>query len=68
MPNLTLVVNQLKEERARLDVAIRTLEGLNGSKPSRKNGKRSISAEARRRIILAQKKRWAAWRKAKKAA
>ena len=68
MPNLTLVVNQLKEERAKLDAAIRTIEGLNGSKPSRKVGKRTMSAEARRRIVLAQKKRRAAWRKGKKAA
>jgi hypothetical protein len=67
MPNLTIVLKQLKEERARLDAAIRSIEGLNGSKPSRKTGTRNMSAAARRRIALAQKKRWAAYRKGKKA-
>jgi hypothetical protein len=70
MSNLTAVLKQLKEERARLDGAIKAIEGLNlnGSKPSRATGTRNISAAARRRIALAQKKRWAAYRKGKKAA
>jgi len=70
MSNLTSVLKQLKEERARLDVAINAIEGLNlnGSKPSRATGTRQMSPAARRRIALAQKKRWAAFRKARKAA
>jgi len=68
MPNLTAVLKQLKEERARLDAAIKAIEGvnLNGSKHSRATGTRQMSPAARRRIALAQKKRWAAWRKGKK--
>jgi hypothetical protein len=70
MPNLTSVLKQLKDERARLDLAINAIEGLNpnGSKPSRATGTRQMSAAGRRRIALAQKKRWAAFRKARKAA
>jgi len=66
MPNFTAVLEQLKAERTRLDLAIRSIENLNGSKPLRTTRTRTMSAAARRKIALAQKKRWAAWRKGKK--
>jgi len=67
MQNFTVVLKQLKEERTKLEAAIRSIETLNGSKRSRTTGTRTMSAAARRKIALAQKKRWAAWRKGKKA-
>ena len=54
------VIEELKAERQRLDRAIDVLEG--GSARSARTGRhgaRRMSAEARRRISEAQKKRWA---------
>jgi len=63
MKNLSGVVQQLKEEREglqkqvqRIDSAIAALMGANS------NGTRTMSAEARRRISLAQKARWSKFR------
>jgi len=56
-------IARLKQARALLtsqDGQIRS-----GRRPGRK---RTMSAEARARIAAAQKKRWAAWKRAKKAA
>jgi hypothetical protein len=68
------VVANLREQRDQLDAAIRALETLNGTRvsngrPTTKAGfaRRTMSAAARRRIALAQKARWAAWRKRKAA-
>jgi hypothetical protein len=58
--NIQTIVSQLKQERERLDNAIRALEGV-GNGP-RGSAKRKISATALKRIREAQKKRWAAWR------
>lgn len=70
------IVGLLKDERDRIDKAIAAPEGgrsrkrasaasvtSGGSKP---HGRRRMSAEARRRISEAQKKRWAARKKAAK--
>jgi len=63
MGSMTNVVQQLRKERQRaqkevhrIDAALAALGSLsvNGTKP-----KRILSAAARRRISLAQKKRWA---------
>src|ERR1035441_3146343 len=63
MGSLTVVVQQLRKERDRaqkevhrIDAALAALGNLsvNGARP-----KRTLSASARRRISLAQKKRWA---------
>ena len=66
MKDLSGVVQQLKEEREglqkqvkRIDSAIAALMGANS------NGTRTMSAEARRRISLAQKARWSKFRTAK---
>ena len=68
MQRFTALLKQLKEERARLDAAIRSIESLSRSEASRTTGSRRLSDAARRRIALAQKKRWVAWRKSKKKA
>src|SRR5260370_20407599 len=63
MNSLTTVVQQLRKERERaqrevhgIDAALTALGSLsvNGSK----RGRRTLSAAARRKISLAQKKRW----------
>jgi 16S rRNA G1207 methylase RsmC len=73
MGNLSVVVQQLSKERTRLAdelhrvTAALTAFGkvyLSGSNPKVVgNTKRTMSAAARKRISLAQKKRWAATRK-----
>jgi hypothetical protein len=68
MTDLRAVVEQLKEERTRLDKAIAALSGIVRSKPgatSDRGRTRHLSAEARKRIAAAQRARWAKF-KAKK--
>ena len=69
--NVDQVVQQLKEQRDRLDAAIQALQGARGrGRPpgsTNKSGKRrSLSPAARKRISQAMKKRWAERKKAKK--
>jgi hypothetical protein len=52
------IVKELQEERNRIDAAIKALTILSGSS-SKPRGRRTLSASARRKIILAQKARWA---------
>ena len=64
------IIADLQEERDRLQQAIDTLAGTTGStsngvRRGRKPG-RHMSADARRRIGLAMKKRWAERKKGKK--
>lgn len=66
--DLERIVAELKSERDRVDQAI---VALSGTRTVRRVGrpagrKRRMSAEGRRRIAIAAKRRWAAWRKAKK--
>jgi 16S rRNA G1207 methylase RsmC len=74
MGNLSVVVRQLKKERTRLAdelhrvTAALTAFGkvyISGSNPNAaaNHTKRTLSAAARKKISLAQKKRWAAGRK-----
>ena len=57
--NLHTIINQLKQERARLDSAIRALEGVNSdARSSVKHTGRKMSAAARARIAAAQRERW----------
>ncbi len=66
MANWSKVVNQLKGERDRvtkqlsaLNAALTAFVGVYGGEPiSSVNGKRTVSAAARRRMSLAQKARW----------
>ena len=71
MSNLSAVLAQLRAERDRLDQAIAALEGLVSNGASNKvnrPAKRVMSPAARRRIVAAQKARWAKWRKQQRAA
>lgn len=75
--NTKLILNELKQERSRLDKAIAALEALNGVAPKPgtsfefgqnvKKGRRKgkMSAAGRRKISEMMKARWAARRKAK---
>jgi len=78
--NISRLVTELKSERDRIERAIAAIEGLNstgrrraGRPPGsitsepKKRGRRRMSAAARKRISEIQKKRWAAWRKKRKA-
>ena len=56
--NTAEIIEQLEEQKRCLDDAITALNGM-GSK-IRRNGRRTMSAEARRGISIAQKKRWRA--------
>ena len=62
------IIEALKAERQRIDRAIAALGG--GSRPGHvgqgRRGPRHMSAEARRRISEAQKRRWAEQRKKSK--
>jgi hypothetical protein len=61
MANLEEIVQQLTEERDRMDRAIEALSGLSGGKSATRHqpGGRTMSAAARARISVAQKARWA---------
>lgn len=54
------ILNELEAEKERLDAAISALQGSRYGKPrsSGRRGRRTMSAEARRKISLAQKARW----------
>ena len=65
MTDLGAVLEQLKEERAKLDRAIAALSGLGNNSSASRRGKRTLSAAARKRIAAAQRARWAKF-KAKK--
>jgi hypothetical protein len=74
--DITQILEQLKSERDHLNDAIAALEGVKTAAGPRKRaaakgrgqGRRRMSAEARRRISEAQKKRWARQRKTSKSA
>lgn len=68
MADLSGTIKQLIAQRDLLNAAIVALESVNGTFRMGRRSKRTISAAARARIVAAQRKRWAAWRKDKKAA
>jgi hypothetical protein len=56
------ILEQLKQDRTRLDEAIRALESIGGSPAGKRRGRkpgRHMSADARARIGAAMRKRWA---------
>lgn len=68
MDKLASIVQQLQQERARIDAALRALTGVSnhsGANGTARTGRRTLSAAARRRIAAAQRKRWAKWKAAK---
>src|SRR6476469_9855267 len=58
MRNIDGIIQELQQERARIDQAIRALTSSNGS-AANVSPKRTMSASARRRIAAAQRARWA---------
>ena len=60
------IIAELEAERSRLETAIAALQGGNGRKAWK--GRRRLSTAARRRISEGMKRRWAARKKASKAA
>jgi hypothetical protein len=58
MANLDPIIEELQQERDRLDAAITALTSL-GSTSSRTRTGRTMSAAARSRIAAAQRARWA---------
>ena len=70
MTNLGAVLQQLKQERVRLDKAIAALSEVTGSANASMGAsqpKRQLSVAARKRIAAAQRARWAKVRAGKKA-
>ena len=73
MPSMDMqtIVNELRDQRDRIQQAIDALERITNSttsaaKPAGRKPRRHMSADARRRIGLAMKKRWAESKKGKK--
>lgn len=68
MDKLASIIQQLQQERARIDAALRALTGVSNRIGARgpRMGRRKLSAAARRRIAAAQRARWAKWKAAKK--
>lgn len=60
---LTVRRNKLAGELQQVEAAIAALRRMRGSKTSGSKPRRTMSAAGRRRISLAQKSRWAKWRK-----
>ncbi len=63
--HIVAILEELRAERDRLDAAIRAIAGLEGVGNQPRSGgrgrkaRRRMSADARRRIGLAMRKRWA---------
>jgi hypothetical protein len=69
MDKITSIVQQLQQERARIDAALQALTGVSNNRGTRgtaRTGRRTLSAAARKRIAAAQRARWAKWKAAKK--
>jgi len=72
MDKLASIVQQLQQERTRIDAALRALTGVSNNRGTRgsvrtvRTGRRTLSAAARRKIAAAQRARWAKWKAAKK--
>jgi hypothetical protein len=74
--DLSGIITDLKQQRAQIDAALAALEGVSGearnNNISTSNGggrkKRTMSASARKAIAEAQRRRWAKWKKAQRAA
>jgi predicted type IV restriction endonuclease len=64
--NIATVIRQLREERDRIEAAIKTLESMENTAPQSRRVGRKLSTAARRRIAAAQRARWAKVRAAKK--
>jgi hypothetical protein len=59
MSNLNNAIKDLEEQKRRIDAALKILRDLNHNGHSAGSGTRNLSAEGRRRIAEAQRRRWA---------
>jgi hypothetical protein len=59
MSNLSNAIKDLEEQKRRIDAALKILRDLNHNGHSAGSGIRNLSAEGRRRIAEAQRRRWA---------
>jgi hypothetical protein len=57
--NIDAIIQSLKDERSRIDAALRALGGEVGNPKLLGKHKRTLSPSARRKISRAQKARWA---------
>jgi hypothetical protein len=65
MTDLGAVLDELRQERDKLDRAIAALSGITGKRGSNPHVKRTLSAAARARIAAAQRARWAKFKSKK---
>jgi len=65
--NISKMIEQLRSELATVQQALAVLENLAGTQGTRAKRK-PFSAETRRKMAAAQKKRWSAYRKKQKQA
>lgn len=63
---LSKTIQDLEEQKKRIDSALRVLRGLNQTDGRSQRGTRAISEAGRKRIADAQKRRWAKIRATKK--
>jgi hypothetical protein len=66
--DLTKLINQLREEKQRLDQSILALEAIwreqrEGSAPANRKGRKSMPQEEREAVSRRMKQYWDAWRK-----
>jgi len=66
MSTLSKAIQDLEEQKRRIDSALRVLRELNANGRSSLTATRNITAEGRKRIAEAQKRRWARVRAQKK--
>jgi hypothetical protein len=67
MDKIASIVQQLQQERARIDGALQALTGIGkGQRGTARTGRRTLSPAARKRIAAAQRARWAKWKAGKK--
>jgi len=70
MEKLASIVQQLQQERARIDAALQALTGAvsnnSGTRGTASTVRRTLSAAARRKIAAAQRARWAKWKAGKR--
>ncbi|HEY8056849.1 MAG TPA: hypothetical protein VIE13_13160 [Terriglobales bacterium] len=59
MSNLTKAIQDLEDQKRRIDAALKILRDLNHNGHVSTTGTRNISTEGRRRIAEAQRRRWA---------
>lgn len=65
MSTISKAIQDLEEQRRRIDSALKVLRGLDHAGRTGGRGFRNISAEGRKRIADAQRRRWAKVRAAK---